>query len=147
MAYDMVGPEGGHHAKLENVQRAVEFLLQDGVGLEKIPHKIILGIPAYARNVRAPSQVKTFSEIYDAIIQENSDILDIDRMHSWNGYEWDSPARIHDKIDLAKKMGLGGIFFWEAGQDKFTDDHPRGILLESAASYQELVEGSQKEEL
>ena len=55
-------------------------------------------------------------------------------MHSWKGYEWESPERIQAKTILAKEKGLGGIFFWELGQDKFTDEHPKGVLFDTAST-------------
>ena len=53
-------------------------------------------------------------------------------MHSWKGYEWESPIKIRAKVDLAKGKDLGGIFFWEIGQDKFTGRHPSGVLFDTA---------------
>ena len=34
-------------------------------------------------------------------------------------------------------MKLGGVFFWELGQDKMTNEQPGGILLEAAAAEME----------
>lgn len=151
MSYDMLG--GGsskYHASLSKVRQAVEELLQPGGGLERMPHKVLLGIPAYARHLQNPGQVKTFGEIYDGIQQEfessgsasaarevTKQFLRGDRdstLDSWQGYEWESPTKIRAKIDLAKELNLGGVFFWELGQDKTTDEHPMGILLESATT-------------
>ena len=142
MTYDMLGSSipgsssssGNYHASLAKVRQAVEELLHPGVGLERTPQKVLLGIPAYARHLRDPSQVKTFGEIYDSIIQRSDDDMDDSSLHSWKGYEWESPARIQAKIDLAKEMQLGGIFFWELGQDKCTNEHPSGILFDTAVA-------------
>lgn len=150
MTYDMIGDtthsdsSDNYHASLKKVRRAVEELLQTGKNLKNTPEKVLLGIPAYARHLRNPSQVKTFGEIYDSIQSARSDsnskrteeILDDDeiiKMHSWKAYEWESSARIQEKVNLARDMGIGGVFFWEVGQDKFTRDHPRGVLLETAS--------------
>jgi GH18 family chitinase len=151
MTYDMIQSNtdpgsSNYHASLSKVRQAVEELLQDGGGLETAPHKVLLGIPAYARHIRNPSQVKTFSEIYDGIRKESEknpnpskktekiELGDTDStLHSWKGYEWESPTRIRAKIDLAKELNLGGVFFWELGQDKTTNEYPGGILLETAA--------------
>mmetsp|Transcript_15904 Transcript_15904/g.34490 ORF Transcript_15904/g.34490 Transcript_15904/m.34490 type:complete len:239 (+) Transcript_15904:295-1011(+) len=118
--------------------------------------QVLLGIPAYARHLRDPSRVKTFGEIYDDEIRirirdnENENENESDSSaaaaankdddgrrlrflhHSREGYEWDSPARIRAKVDLARQLKLGGIFFWELGQDKITTEHPSGVLLESS---------------
>jgi len=152
MAYDMIsssndGISSNYHANIDKVRHAIEELLQPGIGLEKTPQKVLLGIPIYCRHQLDFSQVKTFGEIYDEIRIDNNGnnnpkdektnkFLRGDRdssMHSWNGYEWESPARIQNKTILAKEKGLGGIFFWELGQDKFIDEHPNGILFEAAS--------------
>lgn len=149
MTYDMIGDtthsdsSDNYHASLKKVRRAVEELLQTGGNLKNTPEKVLLGIPAYARHLRNPSEVKTFGEIYDNIQSDRSDsnakgtekMLDDDeiiKMHSWEAYEWESSTRIQEKVNLAREMGIGGIFFWEVGQDKFTPDHLRGVLLETA---------------
>eukprot|EP00533_Pseudo-nitzschia_delicatissima_P006318 CAMPEP_0116081096 /NCGR_PEP_ID=MMETSP0327-20121206/2022_1 /TAXON_ID=44447 /ORGANISM="Pseudo-nitzschia delicatissima, Strain B596" /LENGTH=206 /DNA_ID=CAMNT_0003571823 /DNA_START=539 /DNA_END=1155 /DNA_ORIENTATION=+ len=148
MTYDMIrGGGNNYHADLSKVRGAVEELLQHGVD----SHKVLLGIPAYARHLSSPSQVMTLGEIYDGIQQEselhpNEEIAkfllgDVDSsLHSWEGYEWESPTRICEKIELAKELKLGGVFFWELGQDKTTEEHPRGILLEGAIAANEHVE-------
>ena len=142
MTYDMIGGgSSNYHASLSKVRQAVEDLLQHKVASQKV----LLGIPAYARHLSNPSQVKTFGEVYDGIQEESESnpnsseetrnflLGDAESsLHSWNGYEWESPTRIRAKIDLAKELNLGGVFFWELGQDKTTNEHPRGILLEAA---------------
>eukprot|EP00539_Tryblionella_compressa_P008739 CAMPEP_0178790284 /NCGR_PEP_ID=MMETSP0745-20121128/7353_1 /TAXON_ID=913974 /ORGANISM="Nitzschia punctata, Strain CCMP561" /LENGTH=129 /DNA_ID=CAMNT_0020448285 /DNA_START=1 /DNA_END=387 /DNA_ORIENTATION=- len=128
----MISP-GNHHASLSKTEEAIDFLLNASGSLDKISYKILLGIPAYARHVKDPSKVRTFAEIYtDAVEEGKHTNIDWFNLNSWKGYEWDSPARIQEKIALARAKGLGGIFFWEIGQDKCTDNHPGGILLETA---------------
>jgi GH18 family chitinase len=140
MAYDMVTTKGGddgdpYHAGLEKVRQALAALLQPGGGLEGTPpEKILLGIPAYARHVTVPTNVKTFAEIHDGIVAESGAGIDWETLHSWQGFEWESGRRIRDKVQLARELGLGGVFFWEIGQDKATESHPRGILIETAAA-------------
>ncbi len=132
MAYDIV-QGGGYHASISKVVPAVEELLQQKVH----SHKVLLGIPAYSRHKNNPGQVKTFAEICDEIQKDASHderknvYTDL---NSWHGYTWESPVRIRNKINLAKKLKLGGVFFWELGQDKTTKDHPGGILLEAASA-------------
>lgn len=141
MTYDMIHGGGGssnYHASFSKVRGAIEELLQQNVP----SHKVLLGIPAYSRHLSNPGQVKAFGEIYDGIQQDANRSEDTRKfllgdadssLHSWNGYEWESPKRIRAKIDLAKDLNLGGVFFWELGQDKTTKEHPRGILLEAAS--------------
>ena len=144
MAHDINNRDGSkYHASILKVRHAVEELLADAKGLKR--NKVLLGIPAYARQTHNPSQVKTFSEIYDDIRIEHESNQNPSKdvrefllgdtegdLHSWSGYEWESPKRIRAKVDLAKDLNLGGVFFWEIGQDKGIDEHPRGILLETA---------------
>jgi Glycosyl hydrolases family 18 len=143
------GEDGSpYHASLSKVRRALDELLQqqqqqpgggEGVLPDRVdPHKVLLGIPAYARHLRHPGQVRAFGEIYDGVMMQQDDVTkDIlawdEDLHSWEGYEWESPNRIREKVNLARERGLGGVFFWEAGQDKATEDHPGGVLLEAAA--------------
>ena len=154
MSYDMVGGGNGenddrYHASLPKVERALDELLAPGGGLDTEPQrrKVLLGIPAYARHLRNPSDVQTVAELHDRIfptddgdgVAGGGTLSSPDRrrfrgMHSWGGYEWESPRRIRAKIDLVRDRGLGGIFFWELGQDKATAEHPGGILLEAAVA-------------
>ena len=135
MAYDMI-QGGGYHASVSKVIAAVEELLR-----HKVPsHKVLLGIPAYSRHENNPGQVKMFAEIYDEIEKDASHDEQkkiFSDLNSWHGYTWESPVRIREKIHLAKKMKLGGVFFWELGQDKITKEQPGGILLEAAAAEME----------
>lgn len=148
MAYDMMGGgggsggslAGGSHASLDKVKQVVDFLLEPGAGLDGQHGKVILGIPAFARHRANPGDAKTFAEIYDGVINEHvSDSPDngsdglTTSLASWSGYEWDSPSVIQEKVLYATGRNLGGIFFWELGQDKRTEAYPFGILLESAA--------------
>lgn len=145
MAYDMISPSVAtgqndlYHASLMKVQRAVEDLLQQpGTGLDRTPQKVLLGIPAYARHTRNPGQVKAFREIYEHIMTKKEEdhgtnvLSSWDDLSTWDGYEWESPNRIREKVQWAQERGLGGIFFWEVGQDVATADHPHGMLLETA---------------
>jgi GH18 family chitinase len=146
MTYDMISRNASdndpYHASLVKTKAMLEALLHQhpGKGLNSMgqsPEKILLGIPAYARHLQSQDKVMTFGEIYDAIIHEqgkDQPSIDWRTLHSWNGFEWESGQRIHDKVKLAKSNGLGGIFFWEIGQDKVTYQHPRGVLLEAAAA-------------
>ena len=139
MAYDLFtkGPdeETGlwqHHSSLESVQAAVNILLAPGTRINS--EKVILGIPMYGRNLKDPNQVKTYYEIYDGIVEDKGVVSSPDTLSQWQDYEWDSPDAIEQKILLAKNKDLGGIFFWEIGQDKRTDTSPMGELLEKVST-------------
>lgn len=142
MTYDMISRDPNtandpYHASISKTQEMLEALLQPGGGMEQTPEKILLGIPAYARHLQHPGNVKTFAEIYDAVVQESGgdeSSIDWTTLHSWKGFEWESGERIRDKMQLAREKELGGVFFWEIGQDKVSKLYPRGVLLEAAAA-------------
>jgi chitinase len=129
MSYDIPGT---YHALQANVEKAVESLIQSGCPA----HKISLGIPAYARNKQNPSgDVKTFAEIVDAIEKETGLPHSFDSQDEWHGFKYDSRDNVRDKVDYAKQKGLGGVFFWELGQDRQHTSAPGGMLLEAAARH------------
>ena len=153
MTYDMItstGP-GSHHAKLDDVRRAVDMLLESGCDRRKIS----LGIPAYGRHVDNPGLVKTYSELIDALVEEDlrkqgsgddgsrtsSSHIDVirDMGSTYHGYAFDSPMDVEKKVEYARNDGLGGVFFWEIGQDSFRSDAVGigangGILLQAASA-------------
>lgn len=122
MAYDL--PGAPYHADFNLVFRNVDGFLESGCP----GSKLLLGLPAYARLEANPGQVRTFSELMD---ESNGRVVDT---NVWNGYRFDSPREIRQKVARAKSIGLGGVFFWELGQDSQHDKlGPGGILLEAAA--------------
>jgi chitinase len=134
MSYDMVGgpnKKEGHHAELKDVQNAVKSFIDRGCP----PSKVILGIPAYSRHGQNPGLVKTYSEIVDDYVTEGQTVgnSDFQQLSSLNGYYFDSPDDVRLKVQYSKTAGLGGIFFWELGQDKQYPGYDGGILLMAAA--------------
>lgn len=125
MTYDMLGAPNkntpGHHAELNAVKTVIEAFISHGCP----PGKLILGLPAYARHGENHAFIKTYSEIIDAYGHGKLGTVD--------GYFFDSPEDVTAKVKYAKKAGLGGIFLWELGQDKQTDQYEGGILLQTAA--------------
>ena len=153
MTYDIIEPrkgEGGgkrrkkrtyyeHHASIDKVKQSIQSFIDDGCP----KHKIIVGIPEYGRHEENPNSIKTFAEIYDemsedertAILQKKTDSnTNTKSNYSWNGYLYDPPDVIRQKVKLVlEDMNVGGIFFWELGQDKQHETiAPGGILLETA---------------
>jgi chitinase len=127
MAYDMVG--SSHHADYGKAREAVEKLIKSGCPA----HKIFLGLPAYGRHRLQQSDAKTYSELIDIELQRGKTVDEFRMTYEIDEYIFDSPAAISSKVRLAIKEGLGGVFFWELGQDKQHITTPSGILLTAAA--------------
>jgi chitinase len=127
MAYDMVG--SSYHADYGKTRDSVEKLIQSGCPA----HKIFLGLPAYGRHRIHQSEAKTYSELIDIELQRGKTFDEFRTTYEIDEYIFDSPAAISAKVRLAIKEGLGGVFFWELGQDKRHESAPSGILLTAAA--------------
>lgn len=131
MTYDMITEKGIHHSTIKNTKKAVQLLVDSGCP----KFKIVVGIPAYARHGKNPGNVKTYSEVVDALLESEPDTTKekIDQRKSWKGFLFDSPPQVRKKVDYAVEDGLAGVFFWELGQDKQHEElGPGGILLEAA---------------
>lgn len=128
MTYDMI-ETGKSHASFNNVQASIQNMLHLGCPANKLH----VGIPAYARHETSPGRVKTFAELFD-------DETEVERLLSSgstaDGFLFDAPPDIRKKVKLCHNLELGGIFFWELGQDKQDDALGQGgILLEAASKY------------
>ena len=118
MTYDM--PFAG----MEEVTRAMETLLDTGIP----SNKLFLGIPAYGRHGKDVGRVMTFAEMVDA-----AETHVLDRVKGpWSEFHYDGPTVVRQKVRWAKQKRLGGVFFWELGQDKQLKTFPGGVLLEAA---------------
>lgn len=137
MTYDMTGSasssadgRSNHHASMPSVREALSKFTRSGCP----PSKLVMGIPAYGRHERNMGLVKTYSEVVDEMV-ENGHEVEFRSVQTWKGYQFDSPGNVAAKTDYARQNGLGGVFFWELGQDKQMPDAAKGgLLLESAAN-------------
>jgi chitinase len=131
MTYDF---QPGYHADFRQAQNAVDQLIQSGCD----SRKILLGIPAYSRHTQNPARVKTFAELLDGVMEQQSRKLSheqIMKQTQYDGYRCDSPSVVDEKVQYAKEKRLGGVFFWELGQDKQVEGQAEGgYLLEAAAA-------------
>ena len=142
MAYDFMPTQSNsfHHSGLGDVKQAVQQLVNQACPIEKI----VLGIPVYARHQMNPSQVKTFADIVtESGSSSNSDVLS--EVASFQGFSYDSPSQVTDKVQYAVREGLGGIFFWELGQDFVDEKNDGGILV--TAAYEQATDPTMYEEL
>jgi GH18 family chitinase len=121
MTYGMTSAT--YHADYTKMREAVETLLQTA-GIT--PSKIFLGLPMYGTH-KERGGIDT--QAYHDLAADLAD--DPVRRHNayelGDGYLVDSPAAIQAKVRFAQQKGLGGVFFWELGQDKDR------VLLEAAA--------------
>ena len=101
MAYD----QPGKHSTLEGAKADIERLRAAGAA----DAKMTLGLPFYGRKVGAPDQVKTYREISKSNVSAEVD--------EWEGYYFNGPRTIRDKVNYARKAGLAGVMVWELGQD------------------------------
>lgn len=116
---------------------AVDALVSSGCH----PSKVVLGLPAYGRHKIDPSQVKTYSELINAYMEQSSTISDgndyegglhrnLQQMTEYNSYTMESRNLILEKVDkLIFDRHLSGVFLWEMGQDYRGDAFREGLLL------------------
>lgn len=102
MAYDLPG----RHSTLADAELAVGRWIKRGVPAGKI----CLGLPLYGRGVTQRDRTLAYSDMVSKPdFRPDSD--------EWDGLYFNGPATMTDKVALAKKLKLAGVFVWEIGQD------------------------------
>ena len=143
MTYDMQG--ASYHADFGKMREAIDKLVHAGCPKEKI----LVGLPAYGRH-KHTREPETYSTLADHAMQhENVGLQGLSKLDDINDYLVDSSAAVQAKVRYIQAQGLGGIFFWELGQDKVHADEPAGILLSTAsrqARSTEIPQDSQQHE-
>ncbi len=100
MSYDHDYPQ----ATLEKSRKDVERMIGWGCP----PGKVTLGLPFYGRNKARDSRT------YRQLVSNRAPAPDRDEI---NGYAFNGPATILQKIRHVRQRKLAGIMIWEAGQD------------------------------
>jgi GH18 family chitinase len=125
LTYEMDLMSGIYHADFDKVRDTV-------TGFVSCPKKkLTIGLPLYSRVTSQPGQMRTIEEMVKE--QANGDVETILKAESeFNGFVYDTPEKIEAKVRLALEMGLGGVHFWELGQDfQDTKYGPGGIMLQA----------------
>lgn len=102
MSYD----HAGRHSTYAQAEKDIKRVLALGIPREKL----LLGLPCYARHTSDKERTLTWLEI----VGRHDPPATSDEL---NGYYYNGPATIAKKTKLAQDERLGGIFFWELGQD------------------------------
>lgn len=141
MGYDFTGPWtslSGHHAQLTHPSGTDQTSCHSGfdhVIRGGFPsHKILLGIPVYARafpgssGIGQPFRKEDATEIdyvdlpadwvRDAIVDETLVAASVVDPGGKGFVSFDVPATVRMKIKYALRMKLGGVFYWTGAGDR-----------------------------
>lgn len=126
LAYEMDLMKEVYHADIDKVKSVAKSFV---AGCP--PEKLTIGLPLYSRVTDKPGQMRTIAEMVTE--QAEGKVEDILNSESeYNGFVYDTPKAIAKKVRLALDMGLGGIHFWEVGQDYIDNKYgPGGIILQA----------------
>jgi GH18 family chitinase len=110
-----------YHADYTKMREAVETLMKEA----GVPaHKIFIGLPAYGTHKRT-GETKAYHDLAREYLGTDNNNNNDDpvvslhkRIELGGGFLVDSPAAIQAKVRFAIQKGLGGVFFWELGQDQ-----------------------------
>jgi len=130
MTYDYVeGGATGTHYPISKLKTTVDDFLSHGISHEKL----IFGMPMYSRSkhVDAPDDAVT----YAGLVKRVPSMTTADDWVWYNGYRqyYNGVDTIIEKSEHAKLLGLGGVMFWESGQDISPTD-PMSLLNAASSS-------------
>lgn len=130
ISYEFDLMSGVYHADYDKVRSMVRGLITRNCP----PEKMSLGIPLYGRKNDKPGDMRTIAELVeDHAGNKTSKVVKAD--HIWDGYYFDSPNLIKKKVELAFEYKLGGMHFWELGQDMIDPTYgPSGIMTQAVLS-------------
>jgi GH18 family chitinase len=125
---------GNHVVRVAHAHHALKTLIDSGCPSSKI----WLGCPLYGTQWNFPHNVQTYAEVSERIMKQYGDSCNQvkdraqylqDLKTAFEGYQWDSPSVISEKMGYVHTQKLGGVFVWELGQDLQTSDSPGGLML------------------
>jgi GH18 family chitinase len=116
MSYDHDGP----HSTFEDAEKDVQTLRDAGVPVEKL----VLGLPFYGRDLKKRDRTLTWRQI----VERHHPAAEIDEV---DGVHFNGPATIRRKVEYTKTQHLGGLMFWELGQDAAGEDSLLKVIRES----------------
>lgn len=119
---------GRYHADLDKVRGLTRSFLTGNCP----PGKLTIGLPLYSRVTEEPGQhTQTIDEMVMKQAKANISVI-LAAESEMNNFVFDTPNRIRQKVHLALEMGLGGVHFWELGQDHIASEHgPGGMMLQA----------------
>ena len=103
MAYD----QGGQHSTMELARRTIELAAPHG---DAFKTKMTLGLPFYGRHMRT-GEWKSYEDIVSKMDVKSPDQDEVE------GFYFNGPTTIRNKVKLAQSSGLAGVMIWETGQD------------------------------
>lgn len=115
MSYDLTGPwaprQAGQHAPFSMAVESINFWMGHGVE----PERLVLGLPFYGWDFTNPR--KTYSASYGFLATRDSSLIELDR---FGDVFYNGRPLIEAKTEYALEK-VGGVMFWEIGQDAFND--------------------------
>lgn len=124
MTYDYVeGGANGSHYPMSKVKTTVSNFLSYGLSHEKL----IFGMPMYSRPAHPDAPEKAVT--YAGLVASTPSMTTADNWVWFNGYRqyYNGVDTVVEKSEHAKLLGLGGVMFWESGQDISPTD-PMSLL-------------------
>lgn len=110
MAYDNYGTTNNHSTFYNSAVKIIDNFKSKGID----PQKLILGVPYYGVKVDSYFEQWDYKHIYNQMIEAN----EFDRgKNLYDGWGFNGPNVMRDKVVYALEQGIGGIFCWQMKND------------------------------
>lgn len=103
---------GPRHATFAQAETDLRSFSKQGFSLSRF----LLGLPFYGRSMKNQDLAITYAEI-------QSRFHPTPQEDEAGGFFFNGPATLQRKVQLARKLGLGGVMIWEIGQDSRGRNH------------------------